>query len=506
MKKRVYFLITITALLLSVSGLYGQNISLKMDSVFNGQSRSGLLMGNVLVAEHGKIIYQKSFGLRDISHRLPNTAESAFALASISKQFTSTAVLQLKEKGKLKLDDPFIKYFPDFPFPNITIRHLLTHTSGLPEYELFDTLVKKEPGRIFTNQDIIPALKIWTKGLYFKPGDSWTYSSMNYCLLALLFEKLSGETLQRYLSEHIFKPAGMHHTYLENLLIKTPNPDRTVNYEYPTYYASRLVNVDSVADEHQMIFNLGGFSGQGGLTTTTGDLLSFDNAFFAGKLISVGDLEEALTPVKLNYGKTAVVRSNVGDMGASGYGFGWFILNDTTKGKIVWHDGGRPGISTIHLHNLRNDQTVILLENMPADVFGLAVCAYHLLNREPIPSLQGWLIQIYGQTLVGYGADAATTKILRLRSDPLYKMPLDYMWVNLGYQLSEKPEYMPLSLEVMRTACILFPDDWYVSEFYAAALDRAGKKDLAILMYEKCIAQNPKADYAVERLKALESK
>ncbi|MFI5163464.1 MAG: serine hydrolase [Sphingobacteriales bacterium] len=506
MKKLPYFLILLSVSLLTRSGLYGQNISVKMDSVFNKQFADGLLMGNLLVAEHGKIIYKKSFGFRDIAIHLPNTAMSAFALASISKQFTATAVVQLKEKGKLRLDDPFIKYFPDFPFPDITIRHLLTQTSGLPEYELFDRLVEKEPGRIFTNADVIPALKVWNKGLYFKPGDSWLYSSMNYCLLALLIEKLSKETLQVYLSKHIFKPAGISRTYLENELIMHPNPDRTVNYEYPSYYAPGLVNVDSIAGDHQMIFNLGGFSGQGGLTSTTEDLLLFDNALFAGKLISAADLEEALTPVKLNKGATARARDGFGDMGASGYGFGWFIMIDTTKGKIVWHDGGRPGISTVHLHNLRNDQTVILLENTTYDAHAPAASAYHLLNGEPSPSLQVPLIRIYAQTLVKDGADAATAKMLCLRGNPLYKMPGNYMWVDLGYQLYLKPAYIPLSVECMKTACLLFPDDWYVLQYYAAALENAGKKDLALLMYKKSVSLHPLDDWAAGRLKALEAK
>lgn len=502
MKKSLYFFTAIIALLLAAPGVQGQGIGARMDSILRTQP----LMGNILVADHGKVVYQRCFGFRDIANRLPNTDASAFALASISKQFTATAVLQLKEKGKLRLDDALIRYFPDFPFPDITIRHLLTHTSGLPEYELFDTLVQKEPGRIFTNQDVIPALRVWHKGLAFKPGDNWSYSSMNYCLLALLVEKLSGETLQSYLTRRIFKPAGMRHTYLENLLIKTINPDRTLNYEYPTYYAPRPVNVDSVGTEHKMIFNLGGFSGQGGLTSTTDDLLLFDNAFFAGKLISAADLEAALTPVKLNDGKTAEVRSNFGDMGASGYGLGWFILKNTTKGKIVWHDGGRPGVSTVHLHNLQNDQTVILLENMQADPHALAACAYHLLNGEPAPGPQVSLIQIYGQTLVRYGADAAVTKLLSMRGNPGYEMPLDYMWVNLGYQLYQKPEYIPLAVEALKTACLLLPDNWYVSEFYAAALDKTGKKDEAILMYKKAASKHPLEEWAAKRLKALESK
>jgi len=478
-----------------------------MDSVFNAQSGNGLLMGNLLVAEHGTVVYQRSFGYRDLSKKIPNTASSAFALASVSKQFTSTAVLQLKEKGKLRLDDHLTQYFPDFPFPEITLRHLLTHTSGLPDYELFDGLIEKEPDRIFTNKDIIPALKLWSKGLYFKPGDGWQYSNMNYCLLALLIEKLSGETLQSYLTKNIFKPAGMRHTYIENLLIKKNNPDRTVNYEYPSYYATRLVLVDSIADDHQMIFNLGGFYGQGGLTTTADDLLRFDNAYFSGKLINAGNLAEAITPVKLNNGTTAHGKDALGDMGGCGYGYGWFVLNDTTKGRIVCHDGGRPGISTAHLHNMRTDQTVILLENAPENCNTLAVCAYHLLNREPIQIPGIPLINIYARTLVNEGADAATVKLQYLRDNPKYQMPNDWTWVQLGYQfLFGKTKQIPLAVEALKTASLLYPDNWYISQGYAGALEQAGKKDLAILMYKKCIAENPKADFAAGRLKYLEAK
>jgi len=505
MKKTICFFSAI--IILATSSLYGQSITAKMDSEFNAQYHYGLLNGNLLVAEKGKIVYQRSFGFRDMVTHQPNTTESAFALASISKQFTSTAILQLKEKGKLKLDDHFVKYFPDFPFREVTIRQMLTHTSGLPNYELFDKLIEKEPGRIFGNMDIIPALKVWSKGLQFKPGDNWQYSNMNYCLLALLIEKLSGQTLQNYLAKNIFGPAGTRHTYLENLLIKTNNPDRTLNYEYPNYYATRVVNTDSIADEHQMLFNLGGFSGQGGLTTTAEDLLRFDNAFFSGKLISAGDLAEAITPVKLNNGATAKAKDALGDMGACGYGFGWFLLNDTTRGRIVMHDGGRPGISTTHLHNLRTNQTVILLENVAEDSNSSTVCAYHLLNDEPVQSMRVPVIRIYAQTLVNEGADAAIIKLQSLRNNPAYQMPYDWMWVHLGWQLLfGKTKNVSLAVDAFRTASLLYPDNWYVNLGYGISMEHSGKKDLAIILYKKSVAENPHNDDAIERLKALEQK
>ena len=113
---------------------------------------------------------------------------------------------------------------------------------------------------------------------------------------------------------------------------------------------------------------------------------------------------------------------------------------------------------------------------------------------------------MYGQILIKQGADAAKAKLDSLRGDPLYKMPYDWMWVQLGFQLFEKPEYTSLAVETFKTANLYLPNSWYVSQGYAAALERTGKKSEAILMYKKCVAQNPKADYAIGRLKELESK
>jgi CubicO group peptidase (beta-lactamase class C family) len=265
--------------------------------------------------------------------------------------------------------------------------------------------------------------------------------------------------------------------------------------------------VDSVPDEHKMIYNLGGFSGQGGLTSTTEDLLRFDNAFFSGKLINANDVNEALTAVKLNNGNTAQVLDDFVDLGASGYGLGWFILKDTTKGKIVWHSGGRPGISTVHLHNLRTDQTVIMLQNTQESSTTPAVYVYHLLNREPMHGAGMPIIRIYAETLVNEGADAAAIKLQSLRGDQTYQMPNDWMWVQLGYQLYTKKEFIPLACEALRTASILFPDNWYVNMGYATALEKAGKNELAIMLYKRSIAENPKQDdYSANRIKALEGK
>jgi tetratricopeptide (TPR) repeat protein len=185
---------------------------------------------------------------------------------------------------------------------------------------------------------------------------------------------------------------------------------------------------------------------------------------------------------------------------------GWFIVRDTTNGKIVWHDGSRPGISTVHLHNLKTDQTVILLENTPEDGNDSAICAYQLWNNEACKSQQVPLIQIYAQTLVKDGPQAADARVEALRQDPTYKMPEDYLWVHLGYQLMEKEEYLPLAIAMYEKVIALFPDNWYVTQGHAAVLAKFGKRKEALEMYKKSLLENPQNDFAREQIHILESK
>src|SRR4029078_10167525 len=137
----------------------GQSKQAVLDEYFSSLAKDQLFNGNILVAENGKIIYQKSFGLADFSNKVENNINTAFPIASISKTITATAVLQLVESGKLKVTDPAKKYLPQFPYPDITIQHLLSHTSGLPPYNAyFDSVRKRFPGREFTNGDFMAGI------------------------------------------------------------------------------------------------------------------------------------------------------------------------------------------------------------------------------------------------------------------------------------------------------------------------------------------------------------
>jgi CubicO group peptidase (beta-lactamase class C family) len=381
---QVKLIVLFTVLFLCSSAWAQQSTPFLLDSLYTSEAKTQQLMGNVFVADHGITVYKKSFGYQDIEKQVPNSDSSAFAMASVTKIFTATAIMQLKEKGSLQLNDAFAKYYPGFPYPGITIKQLLAHTSGLPAYELFDSLANALPDSIFGNKDVIPALKLWHKPLHEGAGEVMYYSSMNYCLLALLVEKLSGLSLQDYFSKYIFEPAGMQHSYLENIRTVRSNINRTINYETPAS-SSQLEDVYKIRGGRKVVYNYGGFIGQGGLITTTEDMTRFDKAYFSGKLISQASIEEATTPTKDDDGKP-IVSSTLLGRGFAGYGLGWFVGVHPLLGKIVWHTGGRPGITTIYVHAINKKESIFIFENVrsKARLEPLALTTLEIINGLPI--------------------------------------------------------------------------------------------------------------------------
>ena len=172
-----------------------------MDDYLSAQAKHFRFNGNVLVAENGKVVFQKSYGYADFdSKRLLNDS-SVFELASISKQFTATAILLLKDKNKLKLTDSLTQYFPELPYKGITLYHMLTHTSGLPDYE--EAMNNKwDRRKIAFNADMIAFLAREKPPLVFTPGSRWEYSNTAYALLASIVEKVSGLTFSAYLTNN----------------------------------------------------------------------------------------------------------------------------------------------------------------------------------------------------------------------------------------------------------------------------------------------------------------
>lgn len=329
---------------------YGQDHISKIDSLLTTMYKNGNLNGNILIAEKGKVVYKKSFGFTNDSTKEKLNEHSIFELASISKQFTAMAIVILKEKKKLNYDDKMSKYIPELShYDNITIRHLLNHTSGLPDYmEIMDTVFDKS--KIAINDDIINLFAKFKPSVLFESNTQWQYSNTGYALLATIIERVTGMSYGAYLSKVLFKPLKM-----TNTLVYTRRyaPKKVANYAYGFVYSDSLkkYTLPDFLNETKQVVWLDGIVGDGTVNSTVVDLLKWDRALYITQLISKESKNEVFTSSELN------------DKTKSNYGFGWFIEDNGVYGNIVNHSGGWPGYLTFIDRHIQNDKTIIVLLN-----------------------------------------------------------------------------------------------------------------------------------------------
>lgn len=254
-------------MLIGVKKVVAQDRYGKLDLFFSTLSQAGQFNGNALITENGNVVYEKSFGYADFGNKRNNTAQSSFPIASITKTITSTAILQLKQQGKLQVEDRVSKYLSNFPYPEVTIRQLLSHTSGLPIYDtLFFSLIAKHPDTVFINKDIIPTCISQKTPLVFKPGEDFSYNNVNYNILAVIVEKISGLSFGSYLQANIFDPAGMTNTSLSKFL-KREDKNLSKRYNFKYLYSDKVQLADTIAEF--LIANRFNFQGHGDLISTT---------------------------------------------------------------------------------------------------------------------------------------------------------------------------------------------------------------------------------------------
>jgi len=326
----------------------------KLDSLFSSRKD---FSGVVLIADNNKPVYYKAFGYREFETQTPLQKMDIFELASVSKQFTAMIIMMLKEKGMLNYDDSVGKYL-DIPYKGITIRNLLTHTSGLPDYQaIMDQYWDKT--KVAGNADCIEYLNKYAPPKRFEPGEKYEYSNTGYLLLASIAEKASGKDFIELCRRWIFKKLKMKSTDIRTLEEKRNTKNFAIGHMY-VEERSKYVRADSFPSSNYTIW-LGNRKGPGRISSTAEDLLKWDRALYTEKLIKQSTLQEAFTPMKLNNGDI------------SNYGFGWEIRNDTVKGRIVQHNGDNPGYKTQIVRFIDKKKTIIVLNNNAHKDFGLII-------------------------------------------------------------------------------------------------------------------------------------
>jgi CubicO group peptidase (beta-lactamase class C family) len=303
--------------------------------------------GVILYTEKGKVKFHKAYGYRNYQTKQPLLITDIFELASVSKQFTSMIIMLLQEEGKLQYDDPVEKYM-DIPYRGITIRHLLTHTSGLPDYQaIMDKHWDKT--KVAGNQDILEYLNKYAPPKDFEPGTKYDYSNTGYVLLASIAEKAAGKDFIDMCRSRIFSSLGMQATDIRTLKNKAATDNFALGHIY-VKESGRYVRADSFPSSDYTIW-LGNRKGPGRISSTAADLLKWDQALYGEKLVKHASLEQAFTPGILNDG--AQIK----------YGFGWMIKTNAKNEKVIWHSGDNPGYKTRIMRYPSSKQTLIVLCN-----------------------------------------------------------------------------------------------------------------------------------------------
>jgi CubicO group peptidase (beta-lactamase class C family) len=321
-------------LLLSTVCLAQDLPAAKIDDYIRAEMQSQQVPGVALaVVKDGKVVLARGYGFANVEHQVPVKAETIFQSGSTGKQFTATAVMMLVEEGKLSLEDKIMKYFTDAPesWRDITVRHMLTHTSGMTDYPPdFDMR------RDYTEDELFERIK--TIPLAFQPGEKWSYSNIAYVMLGILIHKVSGKFYGDFLQERIFKPLGMSTARVISEADIIPN--RAAGY--------RLVNGQL---KHQSWVSPSlNTTADGALYLTVYDMAKWDAALYTDKLLKRATLEQMWTPVKLNNGKTHP------------YGFGW-SLGEVRGHRIIEHGGSWQGFKAQITRYVDDKLTVILFAN-----------------------------------------------------------------------------------------------------------------------------------------------
>ena len=306
---------------------------------------NGHFSGAILVAEDGKPLVAKAYGLADAEHQVPNTTRTKFRIGSVTKQFTAAAVMMLQERGKLNVSDPIGKYLDDIPaqWKGITIHQLLSHTSGLmhswalPEFEK-TIMIPATPEQTLT--------KFRDQPLMSKPGEGFLYSGLGYFILARVIEKVTGGAYDAFLKESIFTPLGMSDTGCDR-------PEAVIANRSSGYVFSEG------RQENAPALYMPVFSGGGNLYSTVEDLLRWDQALYSARVVSKKSFEAMTTPVRNNYG------------------YGW-EMSEVSGRRVMAHGGSLPGFTAFIARYVDDRVTIIVLSNatnIPASQVGKELAA-----------------------------------------------------------------------------------------------------------------------------------
>jgi D-alanyl-D-alanine carboxypeptidase len=321
------------------------NNTKKVDSLLQSVYADDLPGVSVAIVHDGKVILKKSYGVREIDSKEKISSSTNFNIASLTKQFTAMAILQLAEKNKLSLSDKLSHFFPKMNpklADAITVKELLTHTSGIPDH--YDYTNTKNMHHAH-DRDVLDAIKN-TDSTYFTPGTKFRYSNTAFCILALIIEKTSGLSYHEYLEKNIFLPSGMKHSTVWNEQASIRQP--AIGYELD----SMQKKFRKSQAEENVFFST---EGDGGIYTSVNDYLKWFKALQSGKVFPKKITDEARS-----------IQFAIDKNKRPGYGYGWFIDNNDIW-KKVYHSGSNGGFRSFSF-TIPSQNILIVIFSNRADI------------------------------------------------------------------------------------------------------------------------------------------
>lgn len=324
-----------------------------VESFLNASLLKAGFNGGILVAKNGEVVYERYVGYKDMATKDSLTAETPLQIASTSKTFTAAAILKLVQEGRLKLNDSLTVFFPGFPYPGITVKMLLNHRSGLPNYMYYLEPKLWDKKVFLTNNDVLNTLVSLKPARAFNPNTRFQYCNTNYVLLALIVEKLSGLPYPVYMKNNIFEPLKMNNTF-----VFTMNDSLRSTPSYNAY--GGLWQLDYTDGPY----------GDKNIYSTPRDLLKWDQAWYAHGFIDKSLVDSAFTP----YSNERPSQHN--------YGLGWRLLMLPNGKKMVYHHGRWHGFNAAFARLTDEKVTIIILGNKyKSSIYTTARRMYNLFGN-----------------------------------------------------------------------------------------------------------------------------
>jgi len=452
--------------------IQAQELNKNIDEVMDQFVKLEQFSGSILVAKDGKVLYARAFGEADKDHHVKNTLKTKFNIGSAGKTFTGISIMQLAERGQLKVSDPVIKHLEDFPFgEKITIHNLLTHTSGTFNYFAHPDFRTKMYS-IRSVRDCLPL--IYDQELRFDtPGERFFYSNSGIVILGAIIERITGQSYPDYIKENILVPVEMYDTGINYL-------DEIIENRASGYHKS------PTGKFARHIFMVPPANADGGIETTVEDLLKYDQALYGDKLLSEESKQKMFTPFKNNYGYCMRIDNRHGN-------------------KVVGHGGGAPGVSASFERYLDDKYVLIVLSNYSGAAGNVAKTIEAILFGEKYELPKPTLIEFLYQQLQEKGTDRTIENVEKILQANGYEIRSSRLLNIFGYELLGEHK-LDKAIAIFKLNIRLFPEEANQYDSLGDAYMEKGDTELAIESFKKALEKDPGFGSSKQKLEKLTEK